>query len=74
MISDFMSEEDYEQTLKIASKNMNYRYSSIWYTWRKDANIGMVSMLDAETRWNSWLIPVHFDSTMKNIIEESELF
>src|SRR3970040_268388 len=49
MISDFMS-EDYEQTLKIASKKHDITGIRVFdIREEKMPNIGMVSMLDAET-------------------------
>ena len=49
MISDFMS-EDYEQTLKIASKKHDITGIRVYdIREEKMPNIGMVSMLDAET-------------------------
>jgi hypothetical protein len=55
--------EDYEQTLKIASKK--HDITGIWVDIREEKmpNIGMVSMLDAETVKRSWLIPVPKSST-----------
>ena len=48
MISDFMC-ENHEQTLKIASKSTILLEYSVRYSRRKMPNLGMVTMLDAET-------------------------
>ena len=49
MISDFMS-EDYEQTLKIASKKHDITGIRVYdFREEKIPNIGLVSMIDAET-------------------------
>ncbi len=55
MISDFMSDE-YEQTLKIASKKHDITGIRV-YDIREEImpNIGMVSMLDAETGAVQWI-------------------
>jgi len=52
MISDFMS-DDYEQTLKIASKRHDITGIRVYdIREEKIPNIGVVSMLDAETGEN----------------------
>ena len=49
LISDFMS-DDYEQTLKIASKKHDITGIRVWdIREEKIPNLGMVEMLDAET-------------------------
>jgi hypothetical protein len=61
--------EDYEHTLKIAAKNMTSQEFECMIFENKMPDIGMVSMLDAETG-NTWLILVQkqFDSITRNII------
>lgn len=50
MISDFMTDDNYEQTLKIAGKKHDLTGIRV-YDAREEKmpNIGMVNMLDAET-------------------------
>lgn len=51
MISDFMTDDDYEKTLKIAGKKHDLTGIRVYDTREeKMPNIGMVNMLDAETR------------------------
>lgn len=50
MISDFMADDDYEKTLKIAGKKHDLTGIRVYDTREeKMPNIGMVNMLDAET-------------------------
>ena len=50
MISDFMANDDYEQTLKIASKKHDITGIRVFdIREEKMPNLGMVNMLDAET-------------------------
>lgn len=50
MISDFMTDDDYEKTLKIAGKKHDLTGIRVYDTREeKMPNIGMVNMLDAET-------------------------
>mgnify|MGYP003575697468 FL=1 len=50
MISDFMTDDNYEQTLKIAGKKHDLTGIRVYDTREeKMPNIGMVNMLDAET-------------------------
>jgi len=50
MISDFMTNDDYEQTLKIASKKHDITGIRVFdIREEKMPNLGMVNMLDAET-------------------------
>ncbi|HLA56467.1 MAG TPA: DUF58 domain-containing protein [Flavobacterium sp.] len=50
MISDFMANDDYEQTLKIASKKHDITGIRVFdHREEKMPNLGMVHMLDAET-------------------------
>jgi uncharacterized protein (DUF58 family) len=56
MISDFITDDDYEKTLKIASKKHDITGVRVYdIREEKMPNIGLVSMVDAETGETQWI-------------------
>lgn len=56
MISDFITDDDYEKTLKIASKKHDITGVRVYdIREEKIPNIGLVSMVDAETGETQWV-------------------
>ena len=56
MISDFITDDDYEKTLKIASKKHNITGVRVYdVREEKMTNIGLVAMQDAETGETQWV-------------------
>jgi hypothetical protein len=62
--------EDYEHTLKIAAKKHDITGIRVYDVREQKPDIGMVSMLDAETGETQLIILVQkqFDSITRNII------
>ena len=56
MISDFITDDDYEKTLKIASKKHDITGVRVYdIREEKMTNIGLVAMQDAETNETQWV-------------------
>ena len=70
MISDFITEDDYEKTLKIASKKHDITGVRVYdIREEKMINIGLVAMQDAETGETQWV-----NTNSKNVRLEYEKY
>ena len=70
MISDFITEDDYEKTLKIASKKHDITGVRVYdIREEKMTNIGLVAMQDAETNETKWV-----NTNSKNVRLEYEKY
>ena len=70
MISDFITDDDYEKTLKIASKKHDITGVRVYdVREEKMTNIGLVAMQDAETGETKWI-----NTNSKNIRFEYEKY
>ena len=70
MISDFITEDDYEKTLKIASKKHDITGVRVYdIREEKMTNIGLVAMQDAETGETQWV-----NTNSKNVRLEYEKY
>ena len=70
MISDFISDDDYEKTLKIAGKKHDITGVRVYdVREEKMTNVGLVAMQDAETGETQWI-----NTNSKNVRFEYEKY